>query len=290
MSILVSGSLVHDYIMDFNGKFKDHIMPDKIHILNVCFMVDKLNRSWGGTAGNIAYSLALLGSDPIINSAVGKDGKDYLTHFSENNIKTDCIKVDDSQMTASAHITTDQDDNQITAFFGGPLNLAGDAKTDGIELALISPTDKKIMQNHLKQCAQAGIKVIFDPGQQISGFSGEEMKEMIEGSYFVIGNDYEMSLIRERTGWDNSEILQHAEILITTLGDRGSLIETRDGEKIETPTAKPYSTIDPTGAGDAYRAGFFRGFELGYSLETCGKMGAVASCYAIETRGTQDFK
>lgn len=290
MSILVSGSLVHDYIMDFNGKFKDHIMPDKIHILNVCFMVDQLNRSWGGTAGNIAYSLALLGSDPIIVSAVGKDGNDYLTHFRENKIKTDYIKVDDSQMTASAHITTDQDDNQITAFFGGPLNLADDITGSGIELALISPTDKKIMQNHLRQCADLGIKVIFDPGQQIFGFNGEEMKEMISGSYFLIGNDYEMNLIRERTLWDNSEILKHVEIMITTLGDRGSLIETRDGRKIEVPPAKPLSTIDPTGAGDAYRAGFFRGFELGYELEKCGKMGAVMACYAIETRGTQDFK
>lgn len=290
MSIIVSGSLVHDYIMDFNGKFKDHIMPDKIHILNVCFMVEQLNRSWGGTAGNIAYSLALLGSDPIIMSAVGKDGKDYLKHFEENNIKTDYIKVDESQMTASAHITTDQDDNQITAFFGGPLNLTEGIEPNGIELALISPTDKKVMQLHLRQCSEMGKKVIFDPGQQVFGFDGEEMKEMISGSYFLIGNDYEMNLIRERTGWDSSEILKHVEIIITTLGDRGSLIETRDGRKIEVPPAKPISTIDPTGAGDAFRAGFFRGFELGYELEKCGKMGAVMACYAIETKGTQDFK
>lgn len=294
MSILVSGSLVHDYIMDFDSRFKDHIMPDKIHILNVCFVVDKLNRSWGGTAGNIAYSLKLLGSDPLIFSAVGNDGQQYLSHFHENNIKTDYIRIDENQMTASAHITTDQDDNQITAFFGGPLKLAGDIDSKGLKeeigLALISPTDKQIMQSHLKQCIDAGIKVIFDPGQQIFGFDGEEMKEMIKGSYFLIGNDYEMNLIRERTGWDNSEILKHVEIIITTLGDRGSLIETRDGRKIEVPPAKPESTIDPTGAGDGYRAGFLRGFELGYELEKCGRMGAVAACYAIETRGTQEFK
>lgn len=294
MPIIVSGSLVHDYIMDFDGRFKDHIMPDKLHILNVCFMVKELKRSWGGTAGNIAYSLKLIGSEPIIISTLGKDGNDYLKHFQNNGMITDYIKLDQNQMTASAHITTDQDDNQLTAFFGGPLAQAGQIAISDIKekinLVLISPTDKAVMMKHLSEAHDQGLKTIFDPGQQISGFDGEEMKLMIEKSYFVIGNDYEMSLIRQRTGWSNEEILQRAKVLITTLGEKGCLIETNDGQKIEVPSAKPNSTIDPTGAGDSFRAGFFYGFELGYPLDVCGRMGSVMACYAIETYGTQDFK
>lgn len=293
MSILVSGSLVYDNIMNFPDSFKHHIMPDQIHILNVSFSVDRLEESRGGTAGNIAYNIALLGGEPLLVSAVGKDGQEYLKHLEKNKISTDYIIKDDKQMTASCYITTDADDNQITAFFGGPLLSAKEVELAAIKerpfVALISPTHKEVMTKHLLDCRERGIKTVFDPGQQITSFSGLELKKMVSLANFVIGNDYEIKLLEERVGWNKKEILANTEVLITTLGERGSLIETREGEKIEVGVCQPKSFDDPTGAGDAFRAGFFVGYELGYDWRVCAQMGSVAASYAIETFGTQDY-
>ncbi len=295
MAILVSGSLVYDHIMNFPDSFKNHIMPDQIHILNVCFMVDKLERSWGGTAGNIAYTMKLLGGEPLLFSVLGKDGRDYLEFMKENNIKTDYILSDKKRATASAYITTDSDDNQITAFFGGPLALAKDEKLsefvkEKFSLALVSPTDKEVMMQHLKECKEMGVKAIFDPGQQITAFSEIELKKMISQAEFVIGNDYEIKLLQERTGWSEEEILKNTNVLITTLGENGSVIKTADGEVVTAGVCAPLSFDDPTGAGDSYRAGFFVGYENGYDWKVCAQMGSVAASYAIETYGTQEHK
>lgn len=295
MAILVSGSLVYDHIMNFPDSFKNHIMPDQLHILNVCFMVDKLERSWGGTAGNIAYNMKLLTGEPLLVSVLGKDGRDYLEYFKQVGIKTDYILVDEKQNTAAAHITTDADDNQITAFFGGPLGLAKNKKLAEVvkekyDLAIVSPTDKEVMVAHVKECHEAGIKTIFDPGQQMTAFSDVEMKQMISMSDFVIGNDYEIKLMENRTGWSEEEILKNTKFLITTLGEKGSVIKTADGETVEVGVCPPLSFDDPTGAGDAYRAGFFVGYEKGMSLKVCGQIGAVAASYAIESYGTQEHK
>lgn len=291
MAILVSGSLVYDHIMNFPDSFRNHIMPDQLHILNVCFMVDRLERSWGGTAGNIAFSMKMLGSEPLIFSAVGKDGNEYLEHFKKNGISIEYILRDSKQHTAAAHITTDADDNQITAFYNGPLGLAGEKSVseikDKISLALISPTQKDTMIKHLKECAELGIKAVFDPGQQLTAFSEVELKKMIAQSHFVIGNDYEIKLLQKRTGWDTAEILKNAKVLITTLGDQGSVVLTAEGERAEAGVCPPLSFDDPTGAGDAYRAGFFTGYELGFGWQACMQMGSVAASYAIETYGTQ---
>lgn len=268
-------------------------MPDQIHILNVCFMVDKVEKSWGGTAGNIAYTMKLLGGEPLLVSAVGKDGKDYLEHFKKHGISTNYIKEDKSRLTASAFITTDADDNQITAFFNGPLELASEIELAAVKeqpkLALISPTHKDTMIKHMLDCRERGFKTIFDPGQQMTAFNEAELKKMISAAHFVIGNDYEIKLLQERTGWDTAEILKNTKVLITTLGERGSVVTTAEGEVIEAKSCPPNSFDDPTGAGDSFRAGFFVGYELGYDWKTCAQMGSVAASYAIETFGTQEF-
>jgi len=294
MSILVSGSLVYDNIMNFPDSFKNHIMPENIHILNLSFAVDKLTRSWGGTAGNIAYTIKILGGEPVLVSALGKDGDAYLEYFKKMGVATDNIIHDKTQMTASAYITTDADDNQITAFYGGPLGRASEINVRDIKakigLAIISPTPKEVMLKHLKECFELGIKAVFDPGQQMTAFNELDLKKAISQAYFVVGNDYEIKLLQQRTGWDTKEILKNTKVLITTLGERGSVISTADGEMIEVGVCPPQSFDDPTGAGDAYRAGFFVGYELGYPLKTCGQMGAVAAAYAIETYGTQEYQ
>ncbi|TAN33520.1 carbohydrate kinase family protein [Patescibacteria group bacterium] len=289
MPILVSGSLVYDNIMNFPDSFKNHIMPDNIHILNVCFVVDRLERSWGGTAGNIAYTMKLLGAEPLVVSAVGADGSDYLDYLKKNGIDAANIKIDKKQSTASAYITTDADDNQITAFYNGPLaNVDSlEAVKEKFELAIVSPTQKEAMQKHMHECATFGAKAMFDPGQQITAFTGEELQKMLSQAHFVIGNDYEIKLLEERTGWDANEILKNAKVLIVTLGERGSIIKTAEGEEVKVGSCPPLSFDDPTGAGDAYRAGFLVGFERGYNWKMCGQMGAVAASYAIETFGTQ---
>ena len=295
MSILVSGSLAYDHIMNFPDSFKNHILPDQLHILNVCFMLDKLERSWGGNAGNIAFTMKMLGGDPLVVSVVGKDGDDYLEYLKESGIKTDYILVDKKQATASAYITTDVDDNQISGFFGGPLSKAKDERIvdvvkEKFDLAIIAPTDKDVMVHHMKECKEMGIKTVFDPGQQTPAFSGIELKKMISESEFVIGNDYEIKLLQDRTGWSEKEILENTDYLIVTLGEKGSVIKTAQGETITAGVCPPLSFDDPTGAGDAYRAGFFVGYEKGKDLKTCAQMGAVAASYAIETYGTQQHK
>ena len=293
MSILISGSLAYDYIMDFPDSFKNHILPDQIHILNVCFVVEQLNKNYGGVAGNIGYTMKLLGGDPIVFSPIGKDGGDYISYLKKAGINTDYIPVSEERLTSSAHITTDKDDNQITAFYNGALteasNLSISSVKEDVKFTLISPTDKNAMIKHAKECYDLKIPFCFDPGQQITAFSPQELMAVIGQAKFLIGNDYEMKLIQEKTGWDMNEMLNHAEVLITTLGDKGSVITTKD-QIFEIGVCPPISVDDPTGAGDSYRAGFFTAYAEGHDYQTCGQMGAVASTYAIENYGTQEHK
>jgi len=293
MSILISGSLAYDYIMDFPDSFKNHILPDQIHILNVCFMVENLNKNLGGCAGNIGYTMKLLEEDPIIFSPIGKDGQDYLDFMKKVGLKTDYISVSKEKNTSSAHITTDKDDNQIIAYYNGSgdeavdLNIS-DVKEE-IKLAIIAPTKKEAMIKHAKECYDKKIPFVFDPSHQLTAFSDQELMAVIGQAKFYIANDYEMKLTQEKTGWDMDEMLNHVEVLITTLGDKGSVITTKD-QIFEIGICSPISVDDPTGAGDAYRAGFFTSYMQGYDYQTCGQMGAVASTYAIENYGTQEHR
>ncbi len=294
MSILVSGSLAYDYIMNFPDTFRNHLLPDQLHILNVCFTVDRLERGWGGTGGNIVFTINMLGAEPTIVSVVGKDGEAYLNYLEAAGISTKYIVQDVKRFTASAYITTDNDDNQVTAFYNGPLERAIETSVHSFKekfsLAIISPTDKNVMQKHIKECRELGIKAVFDPGQQITTFNDVELRTTLCQSAFVIGNDYEIKLLQERTGWDAHEILKNVPVMITTLGDKGSIVTTAEGEVFDIKPCPPESVDDPTGAGDAYRAGFFVGVEKGLDYQTCGQMGSVAASYAVESYGTQHHK
>ncbi len=290
MSTLISGSLAYDYIMDFPDSFKNHILPDQIHILNVCFVVEELRKNFGGCAGNIAYTMKLLGADPLIIASLGSDAMEYLDYFKNLGLKTDYISVIKGKMTSSAHITTDRDDNQIIAYHNG----AGDSAIDlsvfdvkeKIDLALITPAKKEAMIKHAKECHEKKIPFAFDPSHQLTAFTPQELMLLIGQAKFYIGNDYEMKLTQEKTGWDEKELLNHVEVLITTLGDKGSLIATKD-KIIEVGICPAVSCDDPTGAGDAYRAGFFSAYVKGLDLKTCGQVGAVAATYTVEKYGTQ---
>ncbi|MEK7083683.1 MAG: carbohydrate kinase family protein [Patescibacteria group bacterium] len=290
MPILISGSLAYDYIMDFPDSFKNHILPDQMHILNVCFVVDQLKKNFGGTAGNIAYTMKLLGGNPLILGTIGNDGNEYLHHLLAHGIAAENITQNKDTLTASAHITTDKDDNQITAFFAGANTRPADLpfpKNEKISFAIISPTHKDVMIRHAKECAERRIPFCFDPGQQITALSPQELMLLIGQAKFLVANDYEMKMIEEKTGWGETELLNHVQTTITTLGEKGSIIRTKD-EYITIDPCPPESVEDPTGAGDAYRAGFFSAYANGLPLETCGRVGSVAAVYAIESYGTQN--
>jgi len=293
MSILISGTLAYDYIMDFPDTFKEHILPDQLHILNVCFVVEKLSREYGGTAGNIAYNMNMLAGQPLVLAPLGTDGKDYLDYLTDLKIKTDYVSLSKDKLSASAHITTDKDDNQITAFYNGAANEAIDLSikdvSGDIKLALISPARKDAMVKHAKECQEKQIPFCFDPGQQMTALTAQDLMAAIGQAKFYIGNDYEIKMTAEKTGWGVKELLNHVEVVITTLGDKGSIITTSD-QVIEVKACPAESVEDPTGAGDAYRAGFFTSYVQGHGLKTCGQVGSVAATYAVEHYGTQNHK
>ncbi len=292
--VLVCGSLAYDYIMNFDDKFRNHILPDKIHILNVCFSADNLSKEFGGTAGNIAYNLKLLGLEPVIFAAAGKDFEEYKSWFKFNKIKTDYIKQLKNEFTASAHIITDQDDNQITSFHGGAMlhnhrSLRSVVRKEKIGLAICAPDCLKGMKFHVRELQSLKIPYVFDPGQSIVGFSGNELKSMAKGAKVLIFNDYEYHVFKQKTKWKQEQILKVCEYLIITLGGKGSKIYC-GGRLHRISCARPRSISDPTGAGDAYRAGLIYGLLNNFVPDKMGKIGACVSVYTVEKYGTQTHK
>jgi adenosine kinase len=292
MKILVSGSLAFDKIMNFPGRFSENILPDKIHSLSVSFEISNLQENFGGTAGNIAYNLAILGEHPAILASVGNDFEDYRTWLNERGVDTAYLKVFADEKTAFANIITDQADNQISAFYPGAMknSCAAEPEEKSEEaLAIISPGNGSDMTRLAKYYKERGIPYIFDPGQQIPILSADDLRAGIKGAKMLVSNDYELSLIIKKTGWDEIKILENAEILVTTLGEKGSQIKTKDaGYSI--PAAKPKNTADPTGAGDAYRAGFIKGLVEGWPLEIAGRFASIVAVYTVEQYGTQTHK
>jgi adenosine kinase len=290
MNIYISGSIAYDRIMDFPGFFSDHILPDKIHILNVCFTVNGLQEKYGGTAGNIAYSLRLLSENPTIVATIGKDYANYFQWLEINNIGTEGIKIIQEEFTAGAYITTDKADNQITGFNPGAMkHKSGYSFPSGTDKAigLIAPGNLGDMMEYAKHYKAKGIDCICDPGQSLTAWDGNDLTEWISGSAILISNDYELELISKMTGKDKKELLGLTKTIITTLGEKGSLISTAAGD-ITVPAAKAREVADPTGAGDAYRAGLLKGLVTGKDLESAAKIGAVTATYAIEKYGTQE--
>ena len=293
MSILISGSVAYDYILDFPDSFKNHILPDQIHILSVCFVVKELQKNYGGSATNIAYNIKMLGSEPLVMTKIGKDGDEYLKYLNDLGIKTTYMPKSENKLSSSAHITTDKDDNQITAFYSGAgdesMELSINDVQEEIKLTLISPVHKDAMIKHAKECYDKKIPFVFDPGQQITAFSSQEIMQLIGQAKFFIVNDYELKLTEQKTGWNTDELLNHVEVLIITLGGEGSIIKTKD-QNIKIKPCPPQSVEDPTGAGDAYRAGFFTAYTNGHNFQTCGQAGSVVATYAVEKYGTQNHK
>ena len=286
MRILVSGSLAYDRILNFEGRFADHILPEKIHALNISFFAPEMRESFGGTAGNIAYTLALLGETPVILANAGKDFSEYTAWLTENTIQKDSIAIDTSIKPAVATILTDSANNQLAAFYPGAMAKPYEKEVTDGDFAIVTagnPDDMKKMPEGFR--AQK-IPFIFDPAQGIPILSADDLKNGIEGAEVLISNDYELALIKEKTGWNETEILNHAKILVTTFGEKGSRIQTKD-EIIEIPAGIPENISDPTGAGDAYRAGFISAYTKGLPLKTAGQLGTLTACYTIERHGTQ---
>jgi len=291
MHIYITGSLAFDRIMTFPDKFSNHILPDKIHILNVCFLVDGMEELFGGTAGNIAYSLALLGEKATVLSQVGKDFAAYDERFHKMGISVEGIRSIDTEFTAGAYITTDKSDNQITGFNMGAMKYPCQYDMTAIDAAdaigIISPGNLDDMMNHPKYYRENGIPFIFDPGQQITAFSGEQLAGAFDGAEILITNDYELQMILNATGMTKDEILDKVTYLITTLGEDGSVVNC-NGEEIKVSSVPVSAVVDPTGAGDAFRSGLLKGLSMGMTVADSCKLGSVAAAYAVEKNGTQE--
>jgi adenosine kinase len=277
--------------MDFPGRFSDYILPDKIHMLNVCFTVNTMVEKFGGTAGNIAYSLSLLNEKPVIIATIGKDYDRYFEWLQKHNISTQGIRIIDEEFTAGAYITTDKADNQITGFNPGSMKHLSVYSFDNIDpanaIGLIAAGNLQDMSSYAQEFRMRGIRFICDPGQSLTSWDKKALAKWISGSTVLICNDYELELIMKMTDLDKKDLLKLTETIITTFGEKGSLVSTTDAE-ITIPVAHVSEVVDPTGAGDAYRAGLIKGLIMGKDLETAAKMGAVAAVYAVEKYGTQE--
>jgi len=293
MNIIVSGSLAYDRIMDFPGYFSDHILPEKIHVLNVCFQVNGMQEKFGGTAGNIAYALTLMGERPAISATIGHDYHRYFEWLAKNKISTEHIKIIEDEFTASAYITTDQADNQITGFNPGAMKYSSAMDFKRLHpkktLVIVSPGNLEDMVNYPHACKARGIDYIFDPGQSLPMLDAKELVQAIDGCRVLISNDYEMDLIMSKTGLNKKSLLSRARAIIVTLGERGSRVFSSEGE-ITIPAARPKTVEDPTGAGDSYRGGLISGLARGKDIQQCARMASACASFAVECYGTQEYK
>ena len=291
MNIIVTGSLAYDRIMDFPGKFSDHILPEKIHVLNVCFQVSGMKEKFGGTAGNIAYALTLMGEKPLICATIGHDYEKYFKWLAKNGINTEGIRIIEEEFTAGAYITTDQADNQITGFNPGAMkypSLLDVSKLDRHTIVIVSPGNFEDMVNYPRLCKEKGIDYIFDPGQSLPMWDAKDLIASIDGCRILIVNDYELDLITSKTGLAKKDLLGMAGTIITTLGEHGSQISTAKDE-IKIPVVKASKVEDPTGAGDSYRGGLISGLVCGKDILQSSRMGSVCASFAVECYGTQDY-
>jgi adenosine kinase len=292
MNIIISGSMAYDRIMDFPGKFSDHILPDKIHVLNVCFQVNGMKEKYGGTAGNIAYALTLMGEKPLICATIGHDYQKYFKWLAKNGLSTENIKIIADEFTAGAYITTDRSDNQITGFNPGAMKYQSTldfSKLDSEDtIVIVSPGNFEDMVNYPRACKNKGIDYILDPGQSLPMWDKQDLIQAIEGCRILIVNDYELSLIISKTGLDKKALLEMTGTIITTLGESGSQISTRERE-IAVPAFRVKKVVDPTGAGDSYRGGLLCGLVHGKNIEQCARMGSVCASFSIENYGTQEY-
>jgi adenosine kinase len=294
MKIVVTGSIAFDYIMSFPGNFSEHFLPDQLDRISISFLVDSLIRRYGGCAANIAYSLSLLGEHPILFGTVGKDFNDYGSFLKDMGVNISKVRRIENEYTASFFVSTDQKGNQIASFYTGAMKHAKelsirDISDEPIDLLIISPNDPQAMVSYAKECKELQIPYIFDPSQQIVRLSGEELRAGTEGARMLILNDYELEMFKKKTGLYDDHLLYLVETIIVTHGENGSVIRTA-AKTIRIPVVPPKQILDPTGVGDAYRAGLIKGMINRFSWESTGRMGSLAATYAMEKEGPQSHQ
>ena len=290
MKILVTGSIAYDTIMVFPDRFRNHLLADQLHILNVCFLTPEMRREYGGTAGNIGYNLRLLGEQPLVMAAVGEDIAPYLARLEKLGVGTAHLRRVAGQFTAQAFITTDLDDNQITAFHPGAMNYAHEnhiGRELAAGIAIIAPDGKQGMLQHARECAGAGVPFLFDPGQGLPMFSGAELAEFVRLADYLAVNDYEGRMLEEKTGRRLEELARELKALVVTHGAQGSVLFA-GGQRHDIACVQADAVSDPTGCGDAYRAGLLYGIAHGWDWPSTGKLGAVMGAIKIAHRGAQN--
>jgi adenosine kinase len=288
MRIVVTGSIAYDYLMSFPGSFTEHLLPEHLSRVSLSFLVDTMEKRRGGCASNIAYTLALLGERPALLATVGQDFGEYRSWLDGVGVDTSLTREIPTKFTASFFCSTDRDNNQIATFYPGAMAHAAELTFDGIgcDLAIVSPNEPSAMVRYAEDCRRLGIRYIYDPGQQCARSSGPELLAALDGAYMLICNDYEFELIRQKTGLDEAAVLARVEALVVTRGEQGSTLAAR-GQHFRVPAVDTDHVLDPTGVGDAFRAGLLKGLALGADLETCGRLGSVAATYALEHVGAQ---
>ena len=297
MKIGVAGSVGLDHLMTFSGKFTDSLVAGSLEKVSLSFLVDSLDVRRGGCAANIAYGMGVLGLNPILIAAVGKDWADYEAWLSRHGVDTSHALVSTTLHTAHFVVTTDQDLNQIASFFPGAMSEARNIelspimeKTGRLDMMVISPDDPEAMLRHSEVCRQLGIPFAADPSQQMARMSGDEIKLLIDGASYLFLNEYELALAMQKTGWSDREILERVKYRVVTLGSKGAKVESAAGEFVQVTCPKEKSKTDPTAVGDSFRSGFIAGLAWGVSLERCAQLGALIATYVIETLGTQEYR
>jgi adenosine kinase len=289
VSVVCTGSIAYDYILSFKGRFKDHILADKTHILNLSFLVDDLRKHRGGVAGNYAYNLTLLGYPAAVLATAGSDAAEYRDWLVARGVDCQGLRLLAGEITATGFTTTDLDDNQLTGYYGGAMGRAAmlglDDAPPGAEALIVGPNDPAAMMRLVKECRERGLPFVFDPAHQLPRLSAEDVAEGARGAWILIGNDYELELIMQRAGSSMEQLMELAEIVVTTLGREGSRITTRKGT-VEIPPALAMRESDPTGAGDAYRAGLVAGLLRGLEVAEAGRVASLAATYVVEQVGT----
>jgi len=289
--VVCTGSIAYDYILNFKGRFKDHILPDKTHILNLSFLVDNLHKRRGGVAGNYAYNLSLLGYPAAVLATAGTDAAEYRDWLQARGIDCSGLRLIEGEITATGFTTTDLDDNQITGYYGGAMRQAATLGLDdapaGMRAVVIGPNDPAAMMRLTSECRERGVPFVFDPAHQLPRLEAADLTTAADGAWILIGNDYEIELIKERMRCDDDALLRHAGMVVTTLGRHGSRIASRDGVT-EIPAAPSGPVVDPTGAGDAYRAGLVAGLLRGLDVPASGRVASLSATYVIEQVGTAE--
>jgi len=289
MKIVVTGSIAYDYLMSFPGTFTEHFLPDHLKRVSLSFLVDTMDKRRGGCGPNIAYTLALLGERPLLMATAGEDFGEYREWLESAGVDTSHVKQIGGKFTASFFCSTDQDNNQIASFYTGAMADAGRLSfrtIGGVGLAIISPNDPGAMVQYAEECRTLGVPFIFDPGQQCARMDGSELRDGVRGAAIVIVNDYELELLRQKTGLSERDLLQQAHNLIVTRGEHGCSVIARNGQ-VDVKAVTPDRIVDPTGVGDAFRGGLMKGLAIGASLETSARLGSVAATYALEHLGGQ---